>query len=266
VDRLAVAARVGDPAALRRALAGPTGRAALALAVPTLPAGALGTLLTAAREVPVRGVLASALLGLLGHPAAGVRRAALGTLGETLADDRRDALLEAALWLARRDPDASVRRVALAVLAAGRTGAPVQARLLRALADPDPSVRVAAIPLALRRAVAPAREHLLRRLPEETPEVRAASFAALLRRGTPGLPVAVVAAGLADVRPVPAPARRDPDEPVPPHAGDRTVQEAVLSALEARLGVRHQGPPGRRAERWLDDLHRYGWSLPARPE
>ena len=262
VDGLVRAAGSGALATLRAALRQPAGRAALVYALPRLPPAALA----AVEDLPVRGALATALLGRLADPAPAVRRAVLSAVPRGLADDRQDELLAVALWLSRHDPDPGVRRLALEVLAAGRTGAGVQARLVRALDDPDPEVRAAAIPLALRRAAGPARERLLARLPTEAPGVRMESFAALLRLPGPALPVALVLDGLADVRPRPAAAAPVPARSRPVPAAYRTVQEAVLSALEARAGVRHQGPPARRAERWRDDLLRYGWTLPERPE
>lgn len=258
-QRLATVLRAAEPELARRLLATLPLQRGLARRLAHLPVATLVALL-AVTDVPLRGQLLAAVVGLLAHAGAVVRHAALERLAASTLDDRRSPVLARALWLARRDPHPLVRRRALALLARWHRGPAVRARVLAALTDGHPAVRHEAVRLALDVAPGEARRLLPGRLAKEVPLVRAELLVRLVRRPALRPSSAAVARALDDAA---------SDELGVTLGGRRrlvggsfgTVRGAVLSALERTFGRRHRGPEPIRAKRWQDDLLRLGWKL-----
>lgn len=258
-QRLATVLTAPDSGLVRGLLRTQPLQQALARVLSGLPAATLVALLEAS-EVPLRSQLLAAVVGLLAHDRAVVRHAALGRLSASTLDDRRPSVLARALWLARRDPHALVRRRALLLLYKWHRGAAVRARILQSLSDPHPAVRHRAVGLCEKVAPVAAVKLLPTRLAGEVAVVRSELLVLLVRRPALRPPPGVVARYLDDA---------SSDQLTVTMGGRKrvvggafgSVRGAVLSALERSFGRRHRGPEPIRAKRWQDDLLRLGWKL-----
>jgi len=257
--RLAAVLGGPEPGLVRGLLRTQPLQRALARVLVGLPAPTLVAFLEAC-DVPLRSQLLAAVVGLLAHDRADVRHAALERLASSTLNDRRPSVLSRALWLARRDPHALVRRRALELLVDWHRGDAVRVRVLRALADPHAAVRHRAVSLSLVVAPVAAARLLPTRLAGEVSLVRAALLVRLVRRPALRPAPGVVARFLDDA---------SSDQLTVKMGGRKrvvggsfgSVRGAVLSALERSFGRRHRGEEAIRAKRWQDDLLRLGWKL-----
>ncbi len=260
--RLATVLGAADPVLVRGLVRTQALQQGLARALVTLPTKTLVALLEAC-DVPLRGRLLAAVVGLLAHRQAVVRYGALTRLAASTLDDRRPAVLARALWLARKDPHPLVRRRALDLMAQWYRGSAVRTRVLRSLADPHPAVRHLAVSLSLVLAPDAAPGLLSLRLAREVPVVRAELLVRLVRQPSLRPPPGVVARYLDDAA----------SDQLTVSLGGRkrvvggsfgSVRGALMSALERSFGRRHRGEEPIRAKRWQDDLLRLGWKLEKR--
>jgi HEAT repeats len=261
--RLATVLGAADPALVRGLLRTGPLQQGLARVLVSLPATTLAAFLEAC-DVPLRGQLLAAVVGLLAHKRAVVRHAALERLAASTLDDRRPAVLARTLWLARKDPHPLVRRRSLALLTRWHRGEAVRVRVLRSLADPHPAVRHLAVSLSLRVAPAVAGKLLTALLGSEVPVVRSELLVLLVRRPTLRPPARLVARYLDDAASDQLLVSLGPRKRVV-GGSFGSVRAALVSALERSFGRRHRGEEPIRAKRWQDDLLRLGWNLEKSP-